>query len=291
MRGSVVSEPEIGVRRNIDAHAHVWTLEKARYPWDPNYAGPVYKPASFTPDQLLTSTRAAGVGRVVLVQMSFYGYDNSYMLDVLKRHPSVHSGIAVVDASAPGVRDEMIRLKRRGVRGFRIAPGKDPRGWLETPGMAAMWKCGAERRLAMCGLIGPDAIPSVDRMCAKFPETPVVIDHLARIGADGCARDIDVSALCGLARHRNAHVKVSAFYALGKKRYPYTDLSGIIHRVFDSFGPQRLMWASDSPFQTLPPHTYEGSIELVRDRLEFLTMPDREWLLFKTAERLFFQPA
>lgn len=272
----------------IDAHVHVWTPDKGRYPWDPHYTGPVADPVSFTPEQLLTHTRPAGVARIVLIQMSFYGYDNSYMLDAMKGYPSVFAGVAVVDTRAPGVRAEMVRLKRQGVRGFRITPGNDPKGWLETPGMTTMWKCGAEQRLAMCGLIGPDAIPSVDRMCTKFPETPVVIDHLARIGADGNVRDADVRALCHLARHRNVHVKLSAFYALGKKQYPYTDLSKMIRRVYDSFGSQRLMWASDSPFQVQTPHTYAGSVELVRDGLDFLTKQDREWLLGKTAERVFF---
>lgn len=141
----------------------------------------------------------------------------------------------------------------------------------------------------MCPLIGPDAIPSVDRMCARFPDTPVVIDHLARIGAGGEIRQADVRALCGLARHRHVHVKVSAFYALGKKQYPYTDLSPLIRALYQAYGPQRLMWASDSPFQVQAPHTYEGSIELVRNRLSFLSHGDREWLLRKSAERVFFR--
>ena len=66
-------------------------------------------------------------------------------------------------------------------------------------------------------------------------------------------------------------------YALGKKQYPYTDLSQLIQALYDAYGPQRLMWASDSPFQVQPPHTYSGSIELVRDRLHFLSQDDREW--------------
>jgi hypothetical protein len=35
-------------------------------------------------------------------------------------------------------------------------------------------------------------------------------------------------------------------------------------------------------------HTYAASIELVRDRLDFLTDEDRQWLLRKTAEKVFF---
>ena len=51
--------------------------------------------------------------------------------------------------------------------------------------MQAMWKCGAEEQLAMCMLLNPGELASVDRMALRYPETPVVIDHLARIGVDG----------------------------------------------------------------------------------------------------------
>jgi hypothetical protein len=35
-------------------------------------------------------------------------------------------------------------------------------------------------------------------------------------------------------------------------------------------------------------HTYLDSIELVRSRLDSLSPADRQWLLRKTAERVFF---
>ena len=66
------------------------------------------------------------------------------------------------------------------------------------------------------------------------------------------------------------------------------DTKNAIRALYDAYGPQRLMWASDSPFQVTEPHTYSGSIELVRDRLPFLSQDDREWLLGKSAERVFF---
>ncbi len=83
-------------------------------------------------------------------------------------------------------------------------------------------------------------------------------------------------------------VKVSAFYALGKKKSPYVDLAPMMRRLLDAYGPKRLMWATDCPFQVQGDHTYAGSIELVRDRLDFLSAADRQWLLRKTAERVFF---
>jgi predicted TIM-barrel fold metal-dependent hydrolase len=62
----------------------------------------------------------------------------------------------------------------------------------------------------------------------------------------------------------------------------------MIRRLLDAFGPQRLMWATDCPYQVQGGQTYEDSISLIRDRLDFLSDGDREWILRKTAERLFF---
>ena len=47
-------------------------------------------------------------------------------------------------------------------------------------------------------------------MCQKNPETPVVIDHFARIGVDGVIRDKHLKQLCNLAKHKNTYVKISA---------------------------------------------------------------------------------
>lgn len=270
----------------IDAHVHVWTADRARYP---RAAGErSYEPDDFPPEALFVHSRPAGVRRVVLIQMSFYRFDNRYMLDVIRAHPGTFSGVGIVDPGMTGLAERMRDLRAGGVRGYRISPGSNPRGWLDSPEMAAMWRIGAETGQAMCPLLGPDALDSVDRMCARHPETTVVIDHLARIGANGTVVDADVRKLCALARHPRVHVKLSAFYALGKKQAPYTDLASLIRRVYEDFGPRRLMWASDCPFQVAGGHTYAASIGLIQQGLPFLTAGDREWILEKSAAAVFF---
>jgi predicted TIM-barrel fold metal-dependent hydrolase len=140
----------------------------------------------------------------------------------------------------------------------------------------------------MCLLINPADLKATDAMCARHPDTPVVIDHFARIGADGEIRDEDVKALCRLARHKQTRVKISAFYALGKKKPPHDELVPMIRKLLENFGPERLMWASDAPYQTQGANSYKASISLVRDRMDFLSKQDREWLLAKSAEKAFF---
>jgi len=273
----------------IDAHVHVWTPDIKRYPLAAGFTPAQMLPPSFTPQQLLAEARPCGVARIVLIQMSYYGFDNSYMLAAMREFPGVFSGVAVIDEKSSQVGDTVRELKKQGVRGFRIHPAKQTVDrWLFSPEMEAMWKLGASEKLAMCALVNPEALGPLDTMCQRHPDTPVVIDHFARIGVDGNVRDSDVDNLCRLARHANTHVKVSAFYALGKKQAPYLDLAPMIRRLLSAFGPERLMWATDCPYQVQDGRTYRDSIELVRSRLDFLTADQRTWLLRKTADRVFF---
>jgi predicted TIM-barrel fold metal-dependent hydrolase len=274
----------------IDAHSHVWTPTLDHFPLAKGFRKQDMDPPSFTAEELLKEMNAVGANRCVLIQMSFYGFDNSYMLDSMKRYPGKFSGVAVIDSNVPHPDEAMRRLKKLGVRGFRIRPQtKDVNQWLDSDGLKTMFKAGAAERLNMCCLINPDALPALDKFCEQNSETPVVIDHLCCIGETGLIEQADVKALCAMARHKHLTVKVSAFYALGKKSPPYHDLRPLIKQVYDAFGPQRLMWASDSPFQVVGGHTYKASIELIREGLEFLSKDDKDWLLTKTAERVFFR--
>jgi predicted TIM-barrel fold metal-dependent hydrolase len=277
----------------IDAHSHIWPPEVDKYPLAPGKTKKDLDPPSFTDEELLKLARPEGVGRVVLIQHSIYHlWDNSYLLDAVKRQPKLFRIQGMVDdhKAEPGA--AMKKLLPLGVTGFRITPfvrtKEDQPKWLDTPGMAEMWKTGAATRQGMCLLINPSDLPATDAMCGKHPDTPVVIDHFARIGADGEIRADDVTALCKLARHKHAHVKVSAFYGLGKKKPPHDDLVPMIRKLVEAFGPKRLMWGSDSPYAVQGANTYKASISLVRDRLDFLTPAEREWLLAKTAEAVFF---
>ncbi len=273
----------------IDAHVHVWTPDTQRYPLAAGFKQAEMQPASFTPEELFAQCKPEGVGRIVLIQMSFYQFDNRYMLDMLARHRGTFSGVAIVDATKPDVRETMKALSAQGVRGFRLVADKEKaEAWLDSDAMKKMWAYAADAGLSMCLLANPDALPAVERMCKAYPKTRVVIDHFARIGMKGPVASADLDNLCRLAERELTYVKTSAFYALGEKKAPYTDLAPMIRKLRDTYGASRLMWASDCPFQVQEGHTYPNSIALIRDRLDFLSAEDKQWILRKTAEKVFF---
>jgi predicted TIM-barrel fold metal-dependent hydrolase len=286
--GAKASTSHDAARSFVDAHVHVWTDDYERYPLAKPLKPQDIKPRVFLPENILSAAQLSGVSRIVLIQMSHYGFDNSYMLDAMAQRPEVFAGVAVIDSDTGHPAIEMRRLAGLGVTGFRIFPqGRPAEACLDGEGIDCMFRCAAEENLAICLLINPDALPAAQRKCKKFPETTVVIDHLARIGMAGPIESSDVDALCLLSQSPNVKVKVSAFYALGEKKPPHDDLAPLIRRVYEAFGEQRLMWGSDCPFQ-LERETYIDSIAVVQNRLSFLTPEAKQWILGRTAEAAFF---
>ena len=156
----------------IDAHSHVWTPDTAHYPLAAGFKKDDMKPPSFTPADLFKHSKPAGVTRINLIQMSFYGFDNSYMLDMIKLYPEVFVGTAVIDPQAEPVK-RMRELAGKGVRAFRILPKlTKAEKWLEPPGYAAMFAEGAKAGQAMSCLINPADLPELDRLLALVNRGP-----------------------------------------------------------------------------------------------------------------------
>lgn len=273
----------------IDSHVHVWTPDTARYPLRKGYDPARLRPPSFTPAELFAECRPCGVSRIVLVQPGCYGFDHSFLLDSMEAHPGVFGGVALVEENERTVAKAMKSLAGKGIRGFRVRATRErSAGWPESSAMNRMWKTAADTGLFLCCLADPDGLPIIRKMCEIHPAAPVVIDHCARIGVSGTIDQADLDNLLGLADFDTVHVKTSAFYALGRKEAPHTDLAPMIRQLRDAFGVGRLMWGSDCPYQTQKGHTYLDSIALIRDRLDFLTEADKQWMLRGTAEKVFF---
>ena len=273
----------------VDAHSHIWTADTSRFRLSPGMTVNDLAPRSFTDEELLAVARPEGVGRVVLIQHTlFHGYDNSYLIDAYQRHPDVFRVVGMVDDLRPKCGAAMKQLLKQGVTGFRIKPRKGIGEWLNTDGMVDMWTTATETRQSMCCLINPENLPEVQKACQRHPETPVVIDHFARIGINGSVDENDLANLCRLAKFKHVKVKISAYYALGKKQPPHTELLPMIKRLLEAFGANRLMWASDCPYQLDGKNTYRDSISLIRDRIDFVTEEERKRLLQTTALETFF---
>ena len=73
----------------IDAHVHVWTDDIETYPLAPGFKKEDMKPPAFPPEEALAHARPCGVDRIVLIQMSYYRFDNTCMLEAMREYEGV----------------------------------------------------------------------------------------------------------------------------------------------------------------------------------------------------------
>ena len=267
--------------RIVDPHVHVWKNDP-RYPWAKETTNPPTTDA--TPEMLLKLMRAHGVAKTVIIQVIYYRWDNRYVVDVLKQYPEHFQGVARVNPEDPAAPDHLSSLVReQGFRGVRISPAGDARGdWIRGPLMPPLWRRCQELKVPMTVLAPVGRMPDTGRLVEKFPDLTVVIDHMADCPPD---QPEELKKLLALSRHPKVFVKISHTWSLSRQAYPYPDSQEQVKRLYDVFGPRRLMWGTDWPM--VEKHCgYAKALAVVRDEMKFLSEEDKHWILGRTVERV-----
>jgi len=282
----------------VDAHSHLWSIDRTHYPLAPGAKEEDVQPRSFDIGEFFEVARPEGVTHVVGIGHGpHFGTDASYLVDLMKARPGQVAVQAQLNLDAPDPTKQMAELKAQGVGAFRVVlldPWKD---YLpESHPIFRVYEFAGMQRLVVCPLTNASWLAQLDRLSQTFPATTVVIDHFARVGIEGFLQQPpapseinpqDAANLAKLARHPLVYVKISAYYALGHHTPPYDDMIPFIKQLIRAYGPERLMWGSDSPYQLAEGQGYRASVSLIRERLD-VSVADREWLLRKTAERVYF---
>ena len=249
------------LKRIVDAHIHVWTDDFTSYPLASRVKKRDLWHPSFTAEAFL---EYAGDVRANLVQMIWYDTDHSYILDLIAAHPDTFAGTGIIFVDDPNHDRTMLELSRKGCYAFREPPSE-----LEHPAMETMFATAAEHRLALSFNMGVEFLPAMERMCQRFPQTLIIIDHLCHVGIrEADYNQNDFNSLLRFARHENVMMKIGPLQALCSRRAPYLDVLPLIQAVIEAYGAHRCMWESDSggPIEMENPETdYTAAIALIRD--------------------------
>ncbi|WP_024974528.1 amidohydrolase family protein [Ralstonia pickettii] len=223
----------------IDTHAHVFErglpLADARR-YAPTYDAPL--PA------YLAQLDAHGVSHGVLVQPSFLGVDNSYLLAALKQAPQRLRGVAVIDPAAPETL--LAQMNAEGIVGIRLNLIGAASPQLKSP----VWQA-ALARLHALGWhvelhVEARRLPALLQPLLEA-QVNVVVDHFGRpdpaLGVD----DPGFAALLAAGRSRRVWVKISGAYRNGANGRGEAIALAAMPRLKDALGLDRLVWGSDWP--------------------------------------------
>lgn len=219
--------------RAIDSHAHVFVrglplaLQRRHAPdYDATLA------------DYLALLDAHGVSHAVLVQPSFLGTDNGFLLHALRAAPQRLRGVAVV---APDIGDAALQaLADGGVGGIRLNLVGLPLPDLAQPDWQRLlarvraldWHVEVHRHAQDLALA---AQPVLDAGCK------LVVDHFGLPGEAGLSGWLLQAAATG-----RTWVKLSAAY----RNWPGASgpqARATAQQLLQAFGPARLLWGSDWP--------------------------------------------
>ena len=203
----------------IDTHAHVFHRELKLAPGR-RYAPDYDAPLSLYLEQLDHN----GMTNGVLVQPSFLGTDNSYLVNCLKQTNGRLRGIAVVDPTVSA--DELRELDRAGIVGIRLNLVGQPLPDLaasEWKGLLANikamgWQVEIQRNASDLAVLAPQLLDL---------GVTVVLDHYALPDPKLGVADPGFQSVLKLGATKNVWVKISAPYRNGaagesfaKEAYP-----------------------------------------------------------------------
>jgi predicted TIM-barrel fold metal-dependent hydrolase len=262
---------------SCDAHFHVF------HPGYPHVPEPLYTFPEATLDQYLRLVDILGIERMVLVQPTFYGNDNSLTLDVLREVGSRCRAVVRIDEDvADAVLDHYHELGVRAIRLDlfartdwpldelvayirRMAARAKPRGW--------------HIQFYAPGTIVRNLLPFLATL-----DDPVVIDHMGyMLEADGLT-EYDFERLLDVLKNGNCWIKLSGPYRIAKSK-PLSSMEPL-GRALVAARPDRLIWGSDWPHL---PNGQRDTGELLNLLRDWAPAPeDRNRILVQAPDRLFF---
>jgi predicted TIM-barrel fold metal-dependent hydrolase len=287
-----------GKRPIIDTHMHVWANDQRPYPFAHPYAKDYQgMPHDGTVEMLIDDMDRNGCTHCVLVQTICHGWDNSYLADCVRRHPQRFKGHGLIDPTDPQVADKLrYWTKEHGLHGMRFSPmyyqndkfGGD--GWVDAAAAHPLWRTAEQLGSVFNFFIAARQLPKLETMVRAHPDVPVIVDHLAQIDLGADDPEPDFRLLLAMAKYPSVRVKVSELSSVSKSReYPFRDAYPYVKRVYEAFGPDRLLFGTGYPGAARAAYqrpTLRAEIDLIDKEIPFFTPGDRDKILGGNAARL-----
>lgn len=263
----------------IDCHAHVFSRElewAAVRRYTPDYDA--------TLGQYLDHLQTHGLSHGVLVQPSFLGTDNRFMVEALRQHSQRLRGVAVVDVAVSDA--ELDELAAAGVVGIRLnLIGKQLQDYTGPAWNALFerlagrgWQVEIQRGIEDLAQIVPAIVAT---------GVNVVIDHFGLPTGGIDAQNPGHQAFLQLLGDSRVWLKLSAAYRSNTD--PVQCAAVVAQLRAAAGGSERLLWGSDWPNTQFEDRTdYAEQFELIEALLP--DAAERHQVLVANPARLFGFP-
>ncbi|SDK26066.1 amidohydrolase family protein [Aliiruegeria lutimaris] len=274
----------------VDIHPHIISEDTDRYPITP-LAGKRSEwsaKRSVTVEKMIESMDAAGVDKAAIVHSSTtYGFNCEYAADAVATYPDRFTGVFSVNVLEPDATEAMLKWYDQGMTGMRIftrgSTFKEPWLALDDPRIFPCYELAGEKQISVAMNPTNHEFDQLETILKAFPQVSFVLDHLGKTDFTDGTPFAAAEPLWRLAQYANLHLKVATKNFVQAKDGKATSES-VFGRLVSEFGANRIAWGSNFPAAkgNLP-----ELVAIARDGLSALSDVDQEWILGKTALKLY----
>jgi L-fuconolactonase len=277
----------------VDTHVHLFSPDLRRFPLSPNAT---YKPTPLPVEEYVRFAKSVGIDRAVIVHPEPYQDDYRYLEYCFTQEPTpgFFKGTCLFDPIAPETPDRIATLvginpkrivalrihetHKPGTPSLTSGPIKDRD--LRSPAMKATWKRCQQLGLAIQMHFLPYYAPQIGELASQFPDMPLILDHMGRMGEGTAA---DAAAVLKLAKLPHAYMKFANIASSSKEKYPFTDVKPMVRRAYDAFGPDRMIWG----YFGHDAAGFSKEVDLFDMMFDFAKEEDRQKIRGRNALKLF----
>ncbi|HJP31054.1 MAG TPA: amidohydrolase family protein [Candidatus Latescibacteria bacterium] len=288
----------------VDVHVHVFDRLRPEFPRGVSALAPADREA--TAEQLLAEMGEADIDKAVLIDMGGTDIEqHNYVAHCVRTWPDRFTATGLVDVADPAAADRLTELyEATPIEGIRLGGGLGDPAAEQAEDLTAypLFQRAAELGVNINLYGRSDGVASMELLVAAFPGINISLDHLGICPSTPLVPDAWVrprfeqeplppatyEQILGLARYDNVHVKVSGEYAFSKAAYPYADMKPMVERVYETFGPERMMWCTDFPWIVAEPG-YGRLAQMIDHHLPGIPTREREMMMGGNALGIWFR--
>jgi L-fuconolactonase len=274
----------------VDIHPHIISDDEAAYPLAPLFGkrSDWSQERPTTVETLIASMDEAGVAKAAVVHSSTtYGYDNSYVVDGCAKYPDRLVAVGSVDVLQPDAPATIRKWVDRGLAGLRLFTGGSTKDFdpseLDDPKSFSAWELCGELGLTMCIQTGPVGLPQITALAKRFPNVPIILDHLGRPDVLDGPPYKAAESLFELAPLESIYLKLTP-RIFGDVKKGKASADTFFPILVETFGSKRLAWGSNYPTSE---GTLVANLDKAKTALKCLSEEDQAWIFGKTAQLLY----
>lgn len=266
---------------HIDSEVHFWKYDRSNS--NPLIRNNKLLAQHYLPEQLTQSLHRNGIQGCVAVTAENLEVESRFLAELAYTHPEILGAVGWTDLHGPHIEKKIQELQEyTPLKGFQYTPMAG-----QAPAAGVMELLQAHQYSLDLSLDMHTDLSALTKWIKSFPDQTFILRNCGNPDASHPPSAAWEKQIQELAGNANLFCKVSGLLTSAKgKSWKPADFYPFLDTVFNSFGPERLLYASDWPFLLLS-GIYVQWKSLLEKYMEKFSEDDRGLFFGDNAARIY----